>query len=62
MIGYVVRVYILSVATQLGVVFSVLEFQYLESIRTLHWCQKWSGMAHDSIELPEVSVENFEHA
>ena len=29
---------------------------------TLLWCQKWSGMAHDSIVLPEVSVENFEHA
>ena len=28
----------------------------------LHWCQKWSGMAHDSIVLSEVSVENFEHA
>ena len=58
---------ILSVATQPRVVvFSVLEFRYLESIHvrtcTLRWCQKWFGMAHDSIVLSEVSVENFEHA
>ena len=45
----------------LSIIVSILG-KYLESIRTLHWCQKWSGMAHDSIVLPEVSVENFEHA
>ena len=42
--------------------FSIIVSILGKYIRTLHWCQKWSGMAHDSIVLPEVSVENFEHA
>ena len=54
MIGYVIRVYILSVATQPGCCI----FSIVVSVRTLYTL--WSGMAHDSIVRPEVLLKTLE--
>ena len=61
MIGYVIRVYMAGCHATGLLYFSIIVFDTWK-VYTLHWCQKWSGMAHDSIVLPDVSVENFEHA